>query len=82
MRNDIEELKDKIICGDALEVLKELPDESIDLVIADPPYNSNVYEWDKKDDEWQFTWLKEIKRILKDGGSLYVFFCSYEYVWY
>lgn len=30
---------DEIICGDAIENLKRLPDQSIDLVIADPPYN-------------------------------------------
>ena len=28
----------KIIMGDCLEVLKGIPDESIDLVFADPPY--------------------------------------------
>src|SRR3989338_2599329 len=31
--------KHKIIIGDALEKLKEIPSESIDLVFADPPYN-------------------------------------------
>lgn len=30
---------DEIICGDAIENLRRLPDQSIDLVIADPPYN-------------------------------------------
>jgi site-specific DNA-methyltransferase (adenine-specific) len=59
--------------GDILEVLKFLPDESVDLVIADPPYNSDV-EWDGKDDEWQFRWLEEVKRVMKEGASLYVFF--------
>ena len=34
----IEELKNKIICGDALIELKKLPDECIDLVITSPPY--------------------------------------------
>jgi len=29
----------KIICGDALEELKKLPDNSIDLILTDPPYN-------------------------------------------
>jgi len=60
--------------GDALELLKSIPDSSIDLVIADPPYNSKSYEWDCKDDEWQFKWLEEIKRIMKDNSSLYCFF--------
>lgn len=30
----------KIICGDCLEVMKEIPDNSIDLVVTDPPYGS------------------------------------------
>ena len=29
----------KIVCGDSLEVMKGIPDESIDLVVTDPPYN-------------------------------------------
>jgi site-specific DNA-methyltransferase (adenine-specific) len=34
--NDFE---NKIICGDSLEVMKDIPDQSIDLVITSPPYN-------------------------------------------
>ena len=59
--------------GDALEVLRSLPSGSVDLVIADPPYNSKL-EWDKKNDEWQFLWLEEVKRVMKEGASLYIFF--------
>ncbi|HLD83754.1 MAG TPA: hypothetical protein VI979_02790, partial [archaeon] len=29
----------KIICGDALTVMKQIPDESVDLIITSPPYN-------------------------------------------
>lgn len=32
-------LLNKIICGDAIEVMRSLPDESIDLVVTSPPYN-------------------------------------------
>lgn len=32
-------LLNKIICGDAVEVMRSLPDESIDLVVTSPPYN-------------------------------------------
>ena len=32
-------LKNKIINGDSLEELKKIPDETFDLVFADPPYN-------------------------------------------
>ena len=36
---NIDEIKNKIICGDCLEVLKKFPDNSIDTIITDPPYN-------------------------------------------
>jgi DNA modification methylase len=36
------QLKTNVIyCGDNLEMLKEIPDESIDLIYIDPPFNSN-----------------------------------------
>ena len=37
----------QIICGDCLEVMKQIPDKSIDLVLTDPPYGINKAEWDK-----------------------------------
>lgn len=30
---------DKIICGDCIEVMQQIPDESVDLIITSPPYN-------------------------------------------
>lgn len=70
---------DAVIQGDALEVLKRLPDESVDVVFADPPYNLdkayNVYE-DEKDRRaylaWCESWLSEYIRVLKPTGSLFV----------
>lgn len=35
----LEKMLNKIICGDCLEVLKEIPDNSIDCVVTSPPYN-------------------------------------------
>ncbi len=32
----------KIICGDCLEVMKDIPDKSVDLVLTDPPYGINI----------------------------------------
>lgn len=65
--------------GDAVEILKQYPDNSIDLVFADPPYNLdkayNVYEDERRDEEyirWCNAWLQEYVRILKPTGSLYV----------
>ncbi len=65
--------------GDALEILKRYPDNSVDLVFADPPYNLDkqyhVYD-DEQDDArytaWCNAWLAEYARILKPSGSLYV----------
>jgi len=37
--SDISNYLDKIICGDCLEVMKQFPDQSIDLVVTSPPYN-------------------------------------------
>jgi site-specific DNA-methyltransferase (adenine-specific) len=66
--------------GDALEVLKSIEDNSVNLIFADPPYNigkkfSNfIDKWDSDDNyaEWCYKWLDECIRILKDNGSMYV----------
>ena len=36
---DIERYINKIICGDAIDVMKKIPDGSVDLVVTSPPYN-------------------------------------------
>lgn len=36
---DISEFLNKIICGDTVEVMKSIPDKSIDLIVTSPPYN-------------------------------------------
>lgn len=46
----IDEYENKIFLGDSLEILRQLPDESIDAVITDPPYSSGgrtIYEKSK-----------------------------------
>lgn len=77
-------------CGDAIELFKNLNNESVDLIIADPPYNlgkdyGNNQDYKEFDDYIEFTrkWLTEAKRVLKPTGSIYVFmgvrFISYLY---
>ena len=75
MDKDIE-----IILGDALEELKKIPTESIDLIVTDPPYNLNKDYGFTKDNlefdeylEFSRLWIKEAVRILKDDGTLYIF---------
>ncbi|HRN90066.1 MAG TPA: site-specific DNA-methyltransferase [Candidatus Saccharibacteria bacterium] len=71
---------DTIINGDCIDELKKLPDHSVDLVILDPPYWKIInerwdFEWRTKDDyrAWCMEWLKEIARVIKRSGSLYIF---------
>ena len=65
---------------DCIKSMKKLSDESIDLVIADPPYWKVVsekwdYQWKTEQDyiKWSLQWIKEVARILRKGGSFYCF---------
>ena len=69
-----------IFHGNCLQVLPELPDESVDLIFADPPYNIGKRfagfhdSWPSDADyaEWCSAWLLNCIRVLKPAGSLYV----------
>jgi len=78
-----------VIFTDCIDGMKSIPNETVDLIIADPPYNlsnnnlsfeekkwNKVNEsWDKLEDydEFTYSWLFECHRILKDTGSIWVF---------
>ena len=67
----------EIWVGDAVVWLRSLPDASVDLVFADPPYNIKKAEWDTFASQqayvdWSMTWLTEVARILKPTGSCYI----------
>jgi site-specific DNA-methyltransferase (adenine-specific) len=72
-----------IYWGDCLKVLPEIPDRSIDLVFADPPYNIGkrfsdfVDQWpsDEAYADWCKEWLDLCLAKLKDTGSMYIM-CS------
>ena len=77
-------------CGDAVSLFQEIENESIDLIIADPPYNlgkdyGNNHDLKDFDEYLDFSrsWLRQAKRVLKPEGSIYVFmgvrFISYIY---
>jgi len=65
----------QIILGECLEKMKNIPNNSIDLVLTDPPYNIKKDTWDniKNYEEWCLKWILECQRVLKDNGSFYFF---------
>ena len=54
--------------GDCLEVMKEIPDNSIDAIITDPPYGTTACKWDSiipLEPMWE-----QLKRIIKPNGAI------------
>ena len=83
----------KLIQGDCLEVMKDIPDNSIDLIVTDPPYLINYKSKYRKNKEHKFCstikndnnymlikkYIKECYRIMKNNTAMYIF-CSFDKV--
>lgn len=109
------QLQSSVQCGDSIELIRKLPDNSVDLLLSDIPYGIGLDDWDvlhantnsayggkspaqdkagavfKKRgkpingwseadrkipyeyQEWCSTWAKEWLRVLKPGGSVFIF---------
>jgi len=67
--------KHAVVVEDCLKLLKDIPDDSIQLIVCDPPYNIKLANWDSHSDYigWASKWLLESERVLKDSGSLVIF---------
>lgn len=65
---DINKFNNKVIQGDCLEVMKLLPDNSIDMVLCDLPYGTTQNKWDSVID-LQELWL-QYNRIVKNNGAI------------
>ena len=61
----------KLYNGDCLEVMKLIPDKSIDAIIADPPYGTTACKWDSVI-PFEPMW-KQLNRIIKDNGAIVLF---------
>jgi site-specific DNA-methyltransferase (adenine-specific) len=73
----IENYINKVINGDCIEVMGEMPEGSIDLIVTSPPYGVNI-AYDTHDDDMEinqyleFTrnWMTEAYKVLKDDGRI------------
>jgi len=74
------EVYDRVFCQDVFDVLPKLPDRSVDLMFADPPYNLTKSFNERKfretslDEysEWLDSWLSLTVRLLKPTASVYI----------
>ena len=81
----------RLIEGDMLNILPQLPSDSVQTIVADPPYFQVLldHEWDntwKNEEEYlQFAvnWVKACRRVLRQDGLMYVFgqLGKREHVW-
>lgn len=60
-----------LMLGDCLERMKEIPDNSVDAIISDPPFGTTQCKWDSVVDLEQL-W-KQYKRIIKPSGVIVLF---------
>jgi site-specific DNA-methyltransferase (adenine-specific) len=75
----LENYINQIIQGDCLKLLQQLPDESVDIVFADPPFNLKKKYRSHNDNlelqeylDWCEEWIKECVRIIKPTGSIFL----------
>jgi len=57
--------------GDCLELMKHIPDKSIDAIITDPPYGTTACKWDSVID-FKLMW-EQLNRIIKPNGAIVLF---------
>ena len=60
---------------DCEDLLGKLPDNSVQLIVCDPPYNISLADWDRHDKyiDWASAWLAEAERVLLPTGNLVIF---------
>ena len=60
-----------LYCGDCLEIMKQIPDKSVDMILCDLPYGTTACKWDTVipfDKLWE-----QYNRIIKNNGAIVLF---------
>ena len=57
--------------GDCLELMKSIPDASVDMILTDPPYGTTACKWDSVI-PFDLMW-EQLKRIIKPNGAIVLF---------
>jgi len=77
--SDITKYTNKIIQGDCLKIFKNIPDNSVDMTFADPPFNLKKNYRSYKDRlefqeylDWCEKWISEMVRVTKPTGSIFI----------
>jgi len=61
----------KLLHGDCLELMKQIPDGSVDMILCDPPYQQTRNQWDKTID-LDAMW-RQYRRVIKENGAIVLF---------
>ena len=69
-----------LLKGDSIKILKTIPDNSVNLIFVDPPYNigknfngyKDKWESEEKYLKWCYEWIDLCIKKLKDNGSMYL----------
>lgn len=74
---ELEKVINTIINGDCIEVMKTLPEGSVDLIVTSPPYGVGIdYDIHQDDMVWEqyvkftYSWMEQAYRVLKDDGRI------------
>ena len=79
MAKTVAQLVGKIHQGDCIKGLKKVPDDTVDLAFADPPFNIG-FKYDEYDDRldddqylaWSRDWMTQVHRVLKSSGTFWL----------
>lgn len=79
MDKSLDNFLNRVYLGDVMELLRNLPDKSIDMIYSDPDYNVGIKYGDKSYSvsfeqyiEWYINLCRESLRVLKDDGNMFL----------